>query len=305
MNIKKGIFCYYIYLFIKYSFYLIILFFSSIDPFELTINEKRAELIYVRFDDDEVGHFTRNKPEARRNAASHRADPSWTPICNLELSIVKSKNYQFVVKRRQLPIVECEAMTIHKSQGQTYERCAVDIRTKLDRDLLYVALSRVTSIEGLYLFGNNSVSEDWSEETLEFERRKRLDAPEQREMRRLRDERKMKNLYPILSIDRIRSSMSFIFLNIQHLNLNKVEAIKADFGFQSCDLIFLSECHLNQHARMFNQMEPEYKVKSVTRSRRENGSHGQVLIYIILTLFLKFLFTICNFFSYASFVTLI
>ena len=235
-------------------------------------------LIYLKFDEDEVGYYARNKPEALRNATANLAEPSWTPICNSELSIVKSKNYQFVIKRRQLPIVECEAMTIHKSQGQTYELCAVDIRSKLERDLLYVALSRVTSIQGLYLFGSNSVSEDWSEETLEYERKRRLDAPEQREMRRLRNERQMMNLFPILSNDRIKPGLSLIFLNIQHLNLNKIKAIKADFGFQECDLIFLSECHLNQHVQMFNQMEPEFRVKGVTRSRKENGAHGQVLI---------------------------
>lgn len=52
----------------------------------------------------------------------------------------------------QYPIRLAWALTIHKSQGQTYESVALDLTTAtFAPGQLYVALSRATSLEGLYL----------------------------------------------------------------------------------------------------------------------------------------------------------
>lgn len=58
----------------------------------------------------------------------------------------------------QFPIVLAYAITIHKSQGQTYPKIACDISSCFASGQAYVALSRCTSLDGLYLL--NEVTRD-------------------------------------------------------------------------------------------------------------------------------------------------
>ena len=61
----------------------------------------------------------------------------------------KTPYYQRVV---QFPIKLAYAFTIHKSQGQTYDNIVLDLRSHIFAPgQLYVALSRVRSLNGLYL----------------------------------------------------------------------------------------------------------------------------------------------------------
>lgn len=55
--------------------------------------------------------------------------------------------------RNQFPLVCAEAIIAHKSQGATLEKIAVHFGCKVSRSLMYVSLSRVTSLQGLYGFG--------------------------------------------------------------------------------------------------------------------------------------------------------
>jgi hypothetical protein len=58
----------------------------------------------------------------------------------------------FILERTQFPVRPCFAMTVNKSQGQSLEKVGVDIRTNaFTHGQLYVALSRVTSLDGLTL----------------------------------------------------------------------------------------------------------------------------------------------------------
>lgn len=49
------------------------------------------------------------------------------------------------------PLVSGCAMTIHKSQGGTFDEVVYEYQRTHSLSILYVALSRVTSIDGLYI----------------------------------------------------------------------------------------------------------------------------------------------------------
>ncbi|RWS10742.1 uncharacterized protein B4U79_00026 [Dinothrombium tinctorium] len=63
------------------------------------------------------------------------------------------RNLSISIQRQQFPVVPAEAITIHKSQGGTYQAVAVHLSQKMRRSEIYVACSRVTKLSGLYLTG--------------------------------------------------------------------------------------------------------------------------------------------------------
>ncbi|CAF1553110.1 unnamed protein product, partial [Adineta ricciae] len=67
---------------------------------------------------------------------------------------INTKSTNFKVKRKQFPVVPCEAMTIYKSQGGTYEKVVINLKKGMTRSELYVACSRATKASGLYLIGD-------------------------------------------------------------------------------------------------------------------------------------------------------
>lgn len=69
-----------------------------------------------------------------------------------EITYVNGKlNYEPVFIIEQYPLVPAYAITIHKSQGQTYRDIACDINKCFASGQAYVALSRCASLNGLHL----------------------------------------------------------------------------------------------------------------------------------------------------------
>ncbi|CAF1163397.1 unnamed protein product [Rotaria sordida] len=114
-------------------------------------NETVPCRLWIKFNEEKIGRKTiANFQNVMRN---RNIDLSLTPIEPVTRQI-NTKSTNFKVERKQFPVVPCEAMTIYKSQGGTYEKVVVNLKKGMTRSELYVASSRATKAGGLYLVGD-------------------------------------------------------------------------------------------------------------------------------------------------------
>lgn len=76
----------------------------------------------------------------------------------------------------QIPLRLAWAMTVHKSQGMTLDEALIDLRRAFVEGMGYVALSRVRSLEGVYLDGINNMALRVSPVALQIDERLRAKA---------------------------------------------------------------------------------------------------------------------------------
>lgn len=71
----------------------------------------------------------------------------------------------------QYPLRLAWAITIHKSQGMSLDAAEIDLSQSFEKGMGYVALSRVRSLDGLFLKGLNEKALEINEEVLEFDQK--------------------------------------------------------------------------------------------------------------------------------------
>ena len=173
---------------------------------------------------------------------------------------MKKTKYKIVHEafRTQFPVTPCEALTIHKTQGLTIPKVAVNCENIKTADLLYVAISRC-DYEGLYIIG-------------EFK------APAQskstknviREIERLRIEAPLE-----LSFYNFEQNCGkkIIYHNVSSFNLHKNLIISIDWYWKA-DVIIFSEAnvdHVDEKSDIrkgFTVLYPSSKYQQVKKRSR-------------------------------------
>ena len=109
-------------------------------------------IIWVQFENEKIGndHRRKNSYLYKNKKINHK----WTPIIKIQRSFLVKNIW---IHRIQFPLRQAAARTIHVSQSSTYQKIYVDLKTYSKppktwwEHMHYVAFSRVTKYEGLYI----------------------------------------------------------------------------------------------------------------------------------------------------------
>ena len=115
-------------------------------------HSKRVSKIYVKFDDESAGLKLRSRDNFAR---LHNCVPVERVETKIKIRTTKSSSPE--IKRTQFPLMLAWACTVHKVQGKQFKECVISFDLLKQRSWnngqMYVALSRVISLKGLYLIG--------------------------------------------------------------------------------------------------------------------------------------------------------
>ena len=85
-----------------------------------------------------------------RHLYHHGIQPTWTPIKPVCVTFYVGRGKAVQIVRKQFPLRPSAGKTVHRSQGDTETEIVVDLNSRRAiPHIHYVALSRVTTIEGL------------------------------------------------------------------------------------------------------------------------------------------------------------
>ena len=186
---------------------------------------KPSGIVWVEFDDEDVGRKTRN--ENRHLYNTEGIQPTWTPIkpVTTQFAVGRTKSAQVV--RKQFPLRPAAAKTVHRSQGDTQTQIVVNLNTRRAiPHIHYVALSRVTTMEGLYI-------------TDLCENKIAVDPKVLEEMLELRTERILQLCFtPLYQLN--PSDFKVCHLNARSLHKH-INDVRKDFHFISCDIAIFTE----------------------------------------------------------------
>ena len=190
----------------------------------LTSENTPSGIIWVQFDHEDVGKKTRQE---NRNLYVRGILGTWTPIKPVTTQFAVGRNKSAQVIRKQFPLRPASAKTVHRSQGDTQSQIVVSLNTnRTVPHIHYVALSRVTTIEGLYITDlcENKIS---------------VDQRVVKEMEMLRTEHKLELCFkPLYMLD--HNDLKICYLNSRSLHKH-IQDVRKDINYSSTDILIFAE----------------------------------------------------------------
>ncbi|XP_050416438.1 uncharacterized protein LOC126830171 isoform X1 [Patella vulgata] len=201
--------------------------------------DENVKLIYVEFDNKRVG------AKIRKNTVL----PENVPNNCIPIGRQEEKNYCNDI-RRQFPLKLAYSCSIHKTQGLSLSNAVVSLKKVFAPGQSYVALSRVTSLNGL-------VVKDFNEKLIYCDKT-------------ITNSLNEMPLYIEPSTEE-RSKTVLILHNIQGLN-SHFEDLKNDYRFTESDYICLTETWLNEVGGRNFELN-DFSLHSKSRQASYDNSH--------------------------------
>ena len=190
--------------------------------------------IYVKLDDESAGLKLINSDIVAKRITA-------IPLKRTEatINIHPNKTNPPAIKRTQFSLMLAWACTVHKVQGKQFKEAVISFelfkQRRFNNGQIYVGLSKVTSLDGLYLTGEFSC------------KAVNADARATEEYTLLRNEYSM---IPIKDCEELsQNSLTVCLLNARSFRKH-VKDIKSDNFFTQCDVLCITESHVEEQAHV-------------------------------------------------------
>ena len=190
------------------------------------IQENKIHTVWIQFDDSSTGKILRHSTKKLH----YDIHSTWTPITRIarQFRIGRTKNAE--IMRKQFPLRPAAAKTVHRCQGDTLQEVVVDMSgSRSQCHIHYVALSRVTCLNGLYILNLNAAKINVDKNVLQ-------------EMESLRSERAIQMCVP--AIQTSSNNTTVLHQNVRSLRKHIID-IKHEGAILSADVLLFTECHLS------------------------------------------------------------
>lgn len=241
---------------------------------EDTLQNNEICTLWFEFPQPNMGSIARIKcrPHVLSNPSTLKT--TWVPIVK-RTGNIKLQNKTVTCHRKQFPVSPACALTIHKSQGGTFDKIIYKYKSNQEQQLVYVALSRVTNLEGLYIITDNDAP-------FEFKHGKGSDSQTMRDIRNEFNRLENHHLTTVTktALDFIRGKQNdellLLNMNVQSLKCHTLD-LDADTVIQHCDILALNETwlKLGQDCKLKN-----YNCVVHTNNSRSANGAGGVAIFV-------------------------
>ena len=228
---------------------------------QITSVNNKPRVLWMEFNKPSIGS------KQRRNFASYCDSNStqFVPIKKIQRSFAFKKTTSITVCRKQFPVTIAAAITIHKSQGDTFKSCQVQFLSKQSvPGLHYTALSRVKSADGLVIVDSLC------------EKQIKTSALAVNAMNTMRTSYVLDLATPLEHF--FNGGSFFMCFNIQSFLIN-FAALGSDCYLKRCSLIILMETWLIPSDIVTESVFPDYQLFRNDFPCQINRPHAGLLVF--------------------------